>query len=302
MSQNVNPNDINADELWRTAVDTADAKRSMNVGGGLTENSVQVLKRVRMGTGGIMTKAATGMSGNEIKSRRILNLMILLDGSGSMHSKRYAVVDGLNTMFADLKDEQKSPQRNSIFVTIWIFSDYSAELFTVNGQEISNMPVTKIPEIKEDDYQVGGMTPMNKTALVAMGAGSLRTQALANQRKGSMNYLVIASDGKNNVWHEDTAQGRVDYSDGNVKTVSLDLLQTEEWILAFALAGGGDARSMADKIGFPHARGIDGSAESWRSFFGFVSQSVQATSKAAINGTQKASQIVQQNGGNSFFS
>ena len=306
----ISESDINPDVLWEQAVEKANKKREAKVGGGLAEPSVAILKRTRMTGGGIMTRAATGVGGNGIRARRIMNLILLLDGSGSMLSKIKAVVEGLNEMFDDLSDPVKSPQRNSIFVTIFIFSGKDAKLFKVGGQEISNVLVTQMPTITVEDYKVGGKTPQNKTILSAFGAGSIRNQLLANQRKGAMTYLVCAGDGANNIWSENTPQGLADYSNTNVKTVATDLLSTEEWILAFALAGYGSeesiskqAKGIAEQIGFPLSRGITSSPDSWRSFFGFVSLEVQKTSKKVLQGDAKGSQVIQDAQGNSnaFF-
>lgn len=294
---------INTDELWEDAVEVADAKRAEGLGGGLSENSVSVLKTVKLSTGGVMTRAAQGALGGGIRTRRITNVMILLDGSASMGGQEHAVVQGLNDMFDKLAGP-KSVQRNSIEVTIWIFRNRDAEIFDIGGAPIINMPITQMPRVSVHDYNPSGVTPLNKTVLTAMGAGSLRAQQLANQRKGAMNYLMVATDGENNVWEEWVGNQKVTFFDHDVEAVSRDLLSSEEWILAYGYVGGGDAQQYADAIGFP----LYANPDDWADFFEMASDSIQATSVAVQQpGNMGASQVVSQGTGqqnqskNKFF-
>lgn len=281
-------------------------ERQQQSGHGLSANSITVLKTATLTVGGVMMRAAGGRLGAAIKARRVFNLMIVLDGSGSMQDVRGEVVSGLNDLVVDLSSE-RNPERDAIEITIWIFSGTTAKLFTVSGQEIANVPVTAMPTVSLNDYQVDSTTPMNKTLLAAMGAGSLRAERLrmgidGKQRRASMNYIILLTDGQNNIWDENLGAGQVvSYADSEVAQISRDLLTTEQWILAVGYGGPSSSQDEADqyaadiatRIGFSQSRGVGGSG--WRAFLGMVSRSVKTASIAA-----NASQAIGQ--GNTFLS
>lgn len=292
-----------ADELWNIA-----ASRQSKTGTGLSAASINVFKTTALTTGGVMMRAATGRLGNNIAARRVLNATLLLDGSGSMANARAGVIAGLNEMTADLKNSRES---DSIELTIWIFSrdDYGrspdARLMTVDdpnnpGQkmEVVNIPIMDMPDIQMDDYETDGTTPMNKTLLAAMGAGSLRAEALrmginGKNRRSSMNYLICASDGLNNIYSDTIATGKVvSYDDSEVSKIARELLQTEQWLLGFAYAGGNQsAEYYAKNLGFNQWRDVANNGESWRKFFGIVSKSIQQASMAPNASQQNVNAI-----------
>lgn len=312
MSQSINHQPLNeaeVEQLYQNA-----ANRQANTGVGLSQGSIGALQSMHAIGGGVMMRAAAGNLGAQVTARRVLHLMIALDGSGSMSNQRGEVVAGINQMIADLADP-RSKERESFEVSIWIFSNTEAKLLTVenpdfnNAQpesdsnprriEVANLPVTLMPPMKIADYETDGITPMNKTLLMMMGSGSLRAERLrlgvnGQNKRAAMTYLVLCGDGLNNVWQEHTKAGTLEYKDAIVQGVSRDLLTTEQWILAVAYSGTDlSAEQVAKNIGFNVWQDV--SAGGWRKLFGVVSQSAQNASRAAT-----ASQAT--GGGNSFIS
>lgn len=294
-----------ADELLNEA-----NQRSLRGGTGLSQTSVGIIKTTTLATRNTMLRAATGGLGGQLKARRITNLMIALDGSGSMLPMRYGVVQGLNDMIHDLADD-KNPDRDSFELTIWIFRGSEAHLLEINDpanpgskMSVANVPITSMPDLTIDDYMTSGQTPMYKTVLAALGAGSLRAERLrmgvkvggnTTARKSSMNLLVVCSDGKDNVGSEVVGGNVINYNAADIQTLAKDLLSTEAWLLGVAYAGSdSDAAAEAAKIGFPMYRNVESDPASWRSFFGIVSKSAKAASQAAT-----ASQAG--TGGNTFI-
>lgn len=297
-SKNNSMSTQDADSLWQIATE-----RQNKTNRGLSATSVGTFKQTVLTTGGVMMRAATGRLGNKITAARVTSVIVALDASGSMYGSRAGVVQGINEMIRDLASD-KNPQRDEIELTMWLFShdDYGrmpdARLLTVEdpnnpGQkmEVSNVPIVEMPEVQVSDYETDGTTPMNKTLLAAMGAGSLRAEALkmgigGKNRRSAMTYLVCASDGLNNIYSENIGGKMVSYDDSEVAKIARELLQTEQWFLGFAYAGGNQsAQYYANNIGFNMARDINNSPDSWRKFFGIVSQSVRQASMAAASAT-----------------
>lgn len=298
----VTPSD--ADALFDKAI-----QRSEAGGQGLNARTVALMRGAQLGTGGAMLRAAAGRLGTQLPVRQIINLILLLDGSGSMLGARAAVKAGVNDMIDDLGNE-RNPQRDSFELTIWIFRDDSAELLEVtdpvtgNRMEVVNIPITQMPHLEDSDYVPSGATPLYKTALAAMGAGSLRSERLRMGMDGknkatAMNMLVIASDGENTLNQEMINGNTLYYRPGEVEQVSRDLLQTEQWVLAYGYAGSGLAETQAKAVGFPMYADID-KVGGWRKFLGIVSRSAQAVSRAASTGAT-GSQAAAQSLGGGFF-
>jgi uncharacterized protein YegL len=287
---------VDVDQMLDKQLETADMRRQAGVGGGLTDTSVKILKKIRVGTNNHLVNAgATGLQ--VVKTRNILHFILLMDASGSMYDKVRAIVSGMNEMVEELASP-KNPEHNSIEMSIYLFRNNSVEPLNVNGQEILNMPVTSIPKINESDYVPSGSTPLNKAVLLASLAGSARATGLMHlqgrNRVASTTYLVVATDGLNTLTTETNGGQQVTYYDADVKKVVQDLLKTEAWIFALAYAGGGTAEKFAENLGFPLYRDIvtgdsSNSAHNWRSFFQFMSQKVMQASKKVLNG-QSASQ------------
>lgn len=275
--------------------------------GGFSERVADMFAAITVVGGGTVLRGTGGITGQAMRQSRVLHAVLIIDGSGSMWSQRISTVDGANKFVADLA-RPNNPERNSIEVSIWIFSGDQAEIFNVanpnynpnqpispSNQErmdIVNMPVTLVPKIQYDDYNPGGGTPLNKTVISACAGASIRNARLANgglqignkimARVATMTYIVVLTDGMNTMFEEYLTGGKtISYADSEVKAVVQELLATESWMF-MVIAVGDDMTSeeIANNLGFPlyFNAGDGGMAQA----LGFASQSVGAMSKAAL--------------------
>lgn len=239
----------------------------------IQQNSVQ---------GGILVPAAMGANAANIQESEIIQLIILLDGSGSMWGERAAVIDGFNNgLLRDMQND-RNPDRYRTEVTLWIFAGTDAKLV------FANLPLMQVQPLTEADYNPNGGTPEYKTILAAISGASLRAQDLRGGadkgfRKTTRTIFATISDGRNTLKGENDAQGQyVSYEPAKIITVVNSLLTTERWTFAYAHAGSEqEVDTYADEIGFPSRMHVTKHNRSWRNLFGIISASAKAASAAA---------------------
>lgn len=250
-------------------------KRQAVTGKGLDQAAVNMIERSMTINNGVMLRAAQGVGADQVKASEVTNLIILVDGSGSMNGQQKYVVDAYNKMIEDLASE-RNPERYKFYVTLWVFRGNDAQLI------YANEPVISAPKWTEADYVPHGSTPLYKTMIAAMGGGSLRAEALRSvkgHKKMAKNILVTITDGGNTLTSEEENGVLVEYNQPGVRALVTNLLSTEKWLVALAYAGSLDGLNReADALGIQNRRLITKDAESWRRFFEIVSASAQVAS------------------------
>lgn len=269
--------------------------------GGLSPQIAGTFKTLVLANTGMTRAAGMGRVNHAaLRIREVMSVVVLVDGSGSMYTNRQEVVTGINEMVRDLSDP-RNPQRDNIEFTVWIFSDNSVRLLSVDNPafdssmpesdsnlrrlEIANMPVGSIPPVKILDYECSGQTPLNKAIIMASGAASIRAEGLRmnkTNRVASKHLVVVMTDGMNNLWSEWVGSGqKMSYDDVVVQNIVKNLLASESWMFALGAAGQSmDAKQIASNLGFPLFCDVD-NVGGWRKFLGIASKSALAVSQAA---------------------
>lgn len=181
-------------------------------------------------------------------THKIFNL-IILDESGSMSSIRKATIEGLQGIFATIRDgmEQFPDQ------------DHSVSLISFSGSDIKEIlwkaPVNKIPKGFENKYRPGGGTPLYD----AIGSSLKKlSNTVAGLSSDSYNVLVtILTDGEEN--------SSTKYSYSQVKAL-IDELQTGPWTFAF-IGAGLDAYEVASSLSIKNAMTFEPSESGLESLF-----------------------------------
>ena len=286
-------------------------RNSMMAGAGVSVDTANFFKQAASLDNGMMIRAAQSPSDNLV-SKQITDIVMLLDASWSMLGRIAEVVHGINHGFRADIQEDRNPERNNQRVTMYLYNttigvDFLSVDIDANGDnaritglpvvstlEINSIPVMKLPEIHEDDYECTGGTPMNKTILLALGAQSLQSEALqlglVGKRTASTKMIVGVGDGGNTEWSE---RG-IDLSNQSIKVVADDLTRQETWSLLWAMTTDAyvELDDLVAEIGFHKGRLIEPGG--WRDFMNIVSQSAQQVSMSANNGGS-ASNLAQSN-------
>lgn len=296
--------------------------------GGFSERVADLFATITVTGGGTVLRGTGGITGQAMRQARVLHVVLILDGSGSMFGQRIQTVDAANAFVADLA-RPNNPEGNAIELSIWIFSGNDAQIFNVDNpnydpsqpvsttnperMDIVNMPVRLVPKIDYSDYNPNGGTPLNKTIITACAGASIRNARLANGgmqigqnimgRVATMTYIVVLTDGENTLEEERISGGKtLDYRDNMVKPVVHELLATETWMFMVISVGLNlTSQEIADNLGFPlyFNSGDGGMAAA----LGFASQSVGAMSKAVVgpSGVSASAAAKSQNNPNAFL-
>lgn len=259
-------------------------------GVGLSNACITTVADIMATGGNVVIDVATGQNAVSLQVSEIDTVILVLDVSGSMIGQEHALALNANRMIEDLagRGRLSVPPHitNKIEVTIVTFSG--------NGVNVirANQPVSMCQPIDVNELRMGGSTPLYKTVMAVMAGGVSRGEALRSTnvpipyRKTNRVILAVVTDDGNTLTREVAPDGRtIHYTADAVQRMSRELMATERWTLAIAVAGNeGDVDPIADKLGFTNRRHIDKSDDGWAEFFELLSKrSLTASLSATSN-------------------
>lgn len=217
--------------------------------------------------GSVVVAGAAGKAAEDIEATSVTLVTVILDNSGSMHSHRQAVVDGMNQLRETFLH---SKEKDSVLLATWTFG----EKVQVNH---SYIPVADTDPLTLADYPADeGATALYAGWCDALAANIAYAQNLRSSGTDVRSIVVVLTDGENNVRDRTAAA---------CAQISQDLLRSEQFILAFVGLGYGDFRRIAQSMGVPdgctYTAGQVTESE-LRKVFRMVSQSVIRASQGKI--------------------
>ena len=193
---------------------------------------------------------------DEIDSENVNLIFVGIDGSSSMHKFEGDMIQALS----DFKDALiNSKEADEILIARADFADSAV----VGGYK-------KITEL-DTSYRTGGCTALYDT--IINGTEKLRAYRDFLKKEGMRVKAVFAifSDGQNNIGN--------DFS-GAKKAV--EYLNDEEIVTAY-ISFGGEAKVVAQDLGFRNILDVTSSASELRKAFNCLSKSVIENSKSAVS-------------------
>lgn len=168
---------------------------------------------------------------------KALELVFILDRSGSMSGLEKDTIGGFNSMLAKQKEETQN-----IFVTTVLFDDQYEKLH-------QRIPITEVKELTEKDYFVLGSTAL----LDAIGRSIVELKKeLVKEKSQNRVLFVIITDGQENASQE--------YSARKIQTLIKEQ-KKQNWDFLF-LGANIDAISTAKTIGIEKKNAVNYHADS----------------------------------------
>ncbi len=161
----------------------------------------------------------------KVEKPKHIDLVMILDQSGSMHSLTSDTIGGFNAM---VNKQRKSG--TDVSVTTVLFNDKETTLY-------DRKPIADVPELTEKEY-----SPQKMTALLdATGNTLTRMQKMKGiNDKGNKVIVVLITDGMENASKE--------YKRADVKKIISDLQEKQDWEFIF-LGANIDAAAEAGNLG-----------------------------------------------------
>jgi len=176
--------------------------------------------------------------------QKVYNL-IVLDASGSMYSIREEAIAGVVETIQTIRAAQKKNEGQEHFLTLVVFN--TCEIATVYDR----MPIRKVPDFKEKDYQPDAATPLYD----AMG------QAITHLHRHVCeddNVLVtIITDGYENDSKE--------WSHSKIFSL-VDKLKESNWLFTY-IGANQDALKVARSFGIEHSLNFDADENGTKAMF-----------------------------------
>lgn len=154
----------------------------------------------------------------------VLDLVFILDKSGSMSGFESDTIGGFNSVLSENRDK-----KGNVFITTVLFNNKMAILH-------NREPIQKVSNLTLDDYQVGGNTAL----LDAVGDSIIKMQENRKITKNNNVLFVIITDGEENSSRE--------YSQAKIKSMIKSAETEDKWDFIF-LGANIDAITAADNIG-----------------------------------------------------
>lgn len=207
-----------------------------------------------------------GIAADDILSTEVTLITSLYDNSGSIgYSKlKPSVINGQNAMLNALKSTNN---KDDIMIAQWLFNDRIELLHSYVG-------IDDAVELDNANYLSGGATSLYDVLADAMTSNFAYAQRLKSSGTPVQNVIIVFTDG------EDTSSKKIA---GDIKTISHDLLKTEQYILAYAGVGNDNHKLIAESIGFPSVIKTGTSEKDIRKIFRMMSESIINVSKSVIN-------------------
>lgn len=154
----------------------------------------------------------------------VLDLVFILDKSGSMSGFESDTIGGFNSVLSENRDK-----KGDVFITTVLFNNKTS---TLHNRE----PIQKVSNLTLDDYQVGGNTAL----LDAVGDTIIKMQENRKITKNNNMLFVIITDGEENSSRE--------YSQAKIKSMIKSAETEDKWDFIF-LGANIDAITAAENIG-----------------------------------------------------
>ncbi len=179
-----------------------------------------------------------------METKNIYNL-IILDESGSMHTIARQAVSAVNETIQGIRKAQKMNPEQNCFVSLVVFEGNGIRgVRTVRDR----VPVENIEDIKQEEYQPGGATPLHD----AMGL-SIRELGKATKR-GDAVLVTVITDGMENSSEE--------YSGANIRKLVSEKRESG-WTFAY-IGANQDAVEVASELEIKNALNFDATLEGAR--------------------------------------
>ncbi|MBR6201634.1 MAG: VWA domain-containing protein [Bacteroidaceae bacterium] len=177
-------------------------------------------------------------------TQKVYNL-IVLDASGSMYSIRREAIAGVVETVQTIRTAQaESPNQEQLF-----------SLVVFNGRRISTvydrMPITKVPDLNENDYQPTDNTPLYD----AMGNSITHLRQYID--KGDNVLVTIITDGYEN--------SSMEWNHQRVFQL-VEELKRGNWLFTY-IGANQDAMAVAKDMGIDHSLNFDADIEGTREMF-----------------------------------
>ncbi|HCH7938266.1 TPA: VWA domain-containing protein, partial [Providencia rettgeri] len=131
----------------------------------------------------LFTTVASSKSVVEIKKEPdVLDLVFILDKSGSMSGFESDTIGGYNSVLAENRDKKAKT-----YITTLLFNDKTSLLY-------NREPIDKVANLTLDDYPVGGYTAL----LDAIGEGIEKMRENRKVTKNNNVLFIIITDGQEN--------------------------------------------------------------------------------------------------------
>ena len=176
--------------------------------------------------------------------QKIYNL-IVLDASGSMYSIRNEAIAGVVETVQTIRTAQKDNANQEHLFSLVVF----------NGRSIATvydrMPITKVPDLNENDYQPTDNTPLYD----AMGNAITNLQRFINEDDNVL--VTVITDGYEN--------SSVEWNHQRVFQLVEDL-KKKNWLFTY-IGANQDALKVAKGMGIDHSMNYMSDAEGTKAMF-----------------------------------
>ena len=176
--------------------------------------------------------------------QKIYNL-IVLDASGSMYSIRNEAIAGVVETVQTIRTAQKDNDNQEHLFSLVVFNGRS--IVTVYDR----MPITKVPDLNENDYQPTDNTPLYD----AMGNAITNLQRYINEDDNVL--VTVITDGYEN--------SSVEWNHQRVFQLVEDL-KKKNWLFTY-IGANQDALKVAKGMGIDHSMNYMSDAEGTKAMF-----------------------------------
>lgn len=192
------------------------------------------------------------------KAPEVLDLVFILDKSGSMSGFESDTIGGYNSVLTENREK-----KSQTYITTILFNDKTKLLH-------NREPISKVSNLTLDDYPVGGYTAL----LDAIGEGIEKMRENRKVTKNNNVLFVIITDGQENSSRK--------YSSSKIKAMIKSAETEDKWDFIF-LGANIDAISEAENIGIKssNATGYVQDGEGYDKAYRAVNKAVEAKQKAA---------------------
>ena len=177
-------------------------------------------------------------------NQKIYNL-IVLDASGSMYSIRNEAIAGVVETVQTIRTAQKDNANQEHLFSLVVF----------NGRSIATvydrMPITKVPDLNENDYQPTDNTPLYD----AMGNSITNLQRYINEDDNVL--VTVITDGYEN--------SSVEWNHQRIYQLVEDL-KKKNWLFTY-IGANQDALKVAKGMGIDHSMNYKSDAEGTKEMF-----------------------------------
>ena len=185
---------------------------------------------------GIFAMNGTVEAKTERNKKNDLELVFILDRSGSMSGLEKDTIGGYNSML----QKQRKSEKGEVYVTTVLFDDRYELLY-------DRVSLNKMKSITEKEYYVRGSTALLDAVGKTISQVKANQNSLKKNERAKKVMFVIITDGEENASKEYTAE--------KVKKMIEEQKKTEKWEFLF-LGANIDAVSTAKRFGIDSSRAV----------------------------------------------